>query len=273
MTGADLRPSADRFGTPPGRTVACVACGHASLEHPPDSAALAELYAGTEDADSLAEEEGRRETAHRDLTAIERHCQGDRLLLDVGAWTGTFVEVARHRGWEAAGIEPSAWASARARSRGLDVRTADLHHHGLEPGAYDVVALRDVLEHLVEPRRALDEVHRLLAPKGALYITVPDAGSVTARVLGRRWWSVLPMHVQYFTRASLRSMLEAQDYRIVEMTRHRKAYSVGYFVDRLRGYSPAMSRLAMGAARGIGVASRRVAPSFGDRLQVVAVKR
>ena len=32
---------------------------------------------------------------------------------------------------------------------------------------------------------------------------LPDAGSALARRMGARWWSVIPTHVQYFTRASL----------------------------------------------------------------------
>jgi hypothetical protein len=44
-----------------------------------------------------------------------------RSLLDVGAYIGVFVEVARASGWQACGVEPSTWAAQEAQRRGLDV--------------------------------------------------------------------------------------------------------------------------------------------------------
>ena len=59
----------------------------------------------------------------------------------------------------------------------------------------------DVLEHLTARQRALDRVGELLAPGGVLALELPDAGSRVARMLGKRWWSVIPTHIHYFTRA------------------------------------------------------------------------
>ncbi|MQA75092.1 MAG: methyltransferase domain-containing protein [Solirubrobacterales bacterium] len=43
----------------------------------------------------------------------------------------------------------------------------------LESDALDVVACLSVLEHVTEPQRLLDEIHRLLAPGGVALINVP----------------------------------------------------------------------------------------------------
>ena len=43
----------------------------------------------------------------------------------------------------------------------------------LSLGCYDVVLLISVLEHLREPREALEEAHRLLRPGGVLLVNVP----------------------------------------------------------------------------------------------------
>jgi hypothetical protein len=105
-----------------------------------------------------------------------------------------------------------------------------------------------------------------------LYLTVPDAGSLVARGMGGRWWSVLPMHVQYFTRPSMRRLLEAHGFRVVGIRSHPKVLTWGYYAERLEGYSPALARVVGGAVQRVGLSGRPVAPDFHDRMQVLAVR-
>src|SRR5438093_10558149 len=125
-----FRPSSERFGATAGRVVRCASCGHASLAEPPAPAAMATAYADAADPVSLREEPGQVETARRALVEIERVVHPGRIA-DLGCWTGSFLVAARERGWAPVGVEPSAWASERARERGLDVRTTDIESHGL----------------------------------------------------------------------------------------------------------------------------------------------
>ncbi len=265
----DLRPSSDQFGKTSGRALRCAACGHGSLEEPPKAEVLSESYEDAADPVSLREEAGQVETARRTLASVEQFVQPGRVV-DLGCWTGSFLVGARERGWDTVGIEPSNWGSNRARARGLDVRTVEWANHGLAPGTFRLVAMSDVLEHLLDPGTALDEIARMLEPGGALMLTVPDAGSRLARILGRRWWSVLPMHVQYFTRDSLRRLLEAHGYEVLLVRTHAKVFSARYYAERLAGYSSLLERLVLGALRLSKQTERLVAPDFRDRMLVVA---
>ena len=92
-------------------------------------------------------------------------------------------------------------------------------------------------------------------------------------MLGPRWWSVIPTHVQYFTRdRAVRRLLARAGYAPLERRTDPKAFTVRYYLDRMRGYSPPVARALMGAASAAGVAGRMVAPDFGDRLAVVAMR-
>ncbi len=261
-----FRPSADRFGESLATVVTCTGCGHGSLAERPSDADIAAAYADAVDEASLDEERGQVETALRALVRIEAQ-RAPGSLLDVGCWTGSFVDAARRRGWTATGVEPSAWAVTRARERGLAVERGGLED---ATGGYDVVVLCDVLEHLLDPADAVMRVHGLLEPGGVVFLTVPDAGSRLARVLRRRWWSVLPMHVQYFTRASLRRLLQDRGFEVVDMRSHPKVFTVEYYAGRLGGYSRVISRLVVGAVRLARVHRRLVSPDFHDRVQVIA---
>jgi SAM-dependent methyltransferase len=267
-----FRPSSDRFGQVITGVMRCDLCGHGSLAREPEPAVVRRAYEAAADPVSVREERGQLETARRALEEIESFVAPG-TIYDLGCWTGSFLAAGQERGWHAAGVEPSLWASERARERGLDVRTASLEENDLPLGHAQVVVLCDVLEHLLDPEAAVRVVADLLAPGGAIYITVPDAGSRLARVLGRRWWSVLPMHVQYFTRGSLRRLLEANGFSVRSIHTHPKVFTVRYYLERLGGYSPVVSRSLVAAAARIGQADRLIAPDFHDRVAVIATRR
>jgi SAM-dependent methyltransferase len=266
-----FRPSADRYGETVGTVLRCLDCGHASLEQTPTDEALAAAYGTAADPVSLDEEAGQLETARRSLVRIEAVVSPGRLV-DVGCWTGSFVAAAVERGWKADGVEPSTWAVARAQDRGLDVRVGNLRDSGVEPGSMRCLVMCDVIEHLLDVSGAIDIAAGMLEPGGALYLTTPDAGGRLARLMGSHWWSILPMHVQYFTVESMRRLLERHGLRVVDTASHPKVFTAEYYAQRLAGYSTSLARASTGLARRLSLADRLVAPDFRDRMQVIAVK-
>jgi SAM-dependent methyltransferase len=265
-----LIPTTDRYGTALSDIVRCGVCGHMQLARFPTDEDLGEAYRHAESADYIAEEAGQRETARRLLGHIERHVPRG-ALLDIGCWTGFLLAEARSRGWRVKGIEPSEFAAAYARDRlGLEVQTADLGDAELPDAAFDAIVMGDVVEHLLDPGAALERLRGLLSERGVVCIVAPDAGSVVARALGRRWWSVIPTHVQYFTRASLVRLLARCGFVVLETATSPKVFSVRYYLERGRGYSPALAGSAVGLAERARIADRMWGPDFRDRMVVLA---
>lgn len=264
-------PSTDRFGAAIGDIVRCARCGHAQVEPMPHEDQLTEAYEGAESTDYVDEEAGQRATARRMLERIEQHVPERGAILDLGCWVGFLLAEARERGWAVTGVEPSEFASAFARERlVLEVISGDLFSVALPSASFDVVTMNDLIEHLSDPGRALDRVHELLRHGGVLSLALPDAGSAVARVMGKRWWSVLPTHVQYFTRDSIGILLRDHGYRVLELSTSPKAFTVGYYLNRISGYSPALGRALVTGASAAGVAQRIWAPDFRDRMTVIA---
>ncbi len=271
-TAAEFRPSADDFGRTVGAVVRCRTCGHGSLADPFDVAALADAYAEAEDPVSRRERPGRIETAHRALDLIAEHTSPGRML-DVGCWTGAFLAAAEQRGWDAEGLEPSGWAVDECERRSLSVERGTVEQIVLPDRAYDLIVAMDVLEHLVDPAAALRRLRASLRASGVLYATVPDAGSPLARALGERWWSVLPMHVQYFTRRSLGHLLRRCGFEPLITTTHPKVFSARYYAERLGGYDERVAGALTRGLEAVGLADRLVAPDLHDRIQIVARRR
>lgn len=269
-----LIPTTDRFGSALADIARCTGCGHGQLEDLPTDADLSAAYADAASEDYLEEEAGQRETARRTLERIERRVADPiegRSLLDLGCWVGFLLAEARSRGWRTHGVEPSAFASAYARERlALDVQTADLFEAEISPRSFDAVVLGDVLEHLPRPAEALDRIAESLAPGGLVCLILPDAGSRVAQLMGTRWWSVLPTHVQYFTRHSLAVLLRRRGFSPLSVATAPKAFSVRYYLDRIGGYSPQLSAALVRAAEAAGLADRMWAPDFRDRMILLA---
>lgn len=156
------------------------------------------------------------------------HSAGVRLeglrILDVGASSGAWLEVASARGCRTTGVEIGAVTAAGARSRGLDVRTGTLGEAvgTLGEGQYDLITFWDVLEHLRDPRQELAMARRLLTADGLVAATFPNVEGLypqlTYRLLARPtgvWeYPELPVHLYDFAPRTARRLFAAQGYAV-----------------------------------------------------------
>jgi SAM-dependent methyltransferase len=131
--------------------------------------------------------------------------------LEVGCAFGLCLDEARSLGWKVRGTEVSQHSAEYARSHlGIEVDASPTALDNVEAASQDLVLMWDVIEHLIEPLKMLQEVKRILAPGGLLVLSTGDVGSVGARLYGRRWFLLAPPHhLFYFDRRSITRMLEA----------------------------------------------------------------
>lgn len=94
--------------------------------------------------------------------------------LDVGTGPGTAAIVARARGANVVGVDFSdaMIAEARRAADDIDYRTASADQLPFDDGQFEAVIANCVLHHLGDPRRALDEANRVLAPGGRVACTI-----------------------------------------------------------------------------------------------------
>jgi SAM-dependent methyltransferase len=150
-----------------------------------------------------------------DVAEIEALTGGPGRVLDVGCAYGWFLQAARERGWATAGVEVEDATASEARVAGLDVFTGTLADAALPDGAFDVVGLWDVLEHVPDTDAFLAECRRVLKPGGILAINSPNVRSVMAAVAREDWsWLLLPQHIYHFTPRSMRQTLERRGFGV-----------------------------------------------------------
>lgn len=129
-------------------------------------------------------------------------------LLDVGCALGHLGVLAKQRGWRVTGIDLSADAVSQAAVRfGLDVRAGSLASHAATLLPFDVILLGDVLEHVPDPVRFLNDVRKVLAPCGTLCIDTPNWGGFWRRWGGANWLGLNSFHINLFDADSLNRLL------------------------------------------------------------------
>jgi len=111
--------------------------------------------------------------------------RGDgRRVLDVGCGYGHLGSVLARRGFIVTGVDHP----GVEHSPEIDFVAADLDDMPPLKGTFDFILCGDVLEHLRDPLRMLQEFRRLLAPGGALIASLPNSGNAYFRyqvLLGR----------------------------------------------------------------------------------------
>ncbi len=219
--------------------VRCPACRLVFQDPPPDEALLERAYYHDEAFSRALLGELRQTTldrAHEKLAPLRAAgvLRPGLRVLDVGASSGAWMEVALGEGLEAVGVELGAATAAAARARGLDVRTGTLAQalDGLGDARFDLITFWDVLEHLPDPRHELRLARGLLAPGGHVAVTFPNVEGLYPRLtyrLLRRVTGVwehpeLPVHLYDFSPRTARRMLEAVDYEVLTVATSATPY-------------------------------------------------
>ncbi len=153
-----------------------------------------------------------------------------RRVLELGCSSGYISRFLAERNCKVTGIEFDPMAAAQARAFCEEVIVADLDLRPLVdllPGTrFDVALFGDVLEHLRDPWRVLDETRSFLGQGSFVVISVPNVAHGAVRLsLLRGSFNYMDQglldatHLRFFTLRSVRELCLRAGYRIEEVRR------------------------------------------------------
>jgi glycosyltransferase involved in cell wall biosynthesis len=185
-------------------------------------------------------------------------------VLELGCGDGVFGAELVRVGNSVVGVDPDPKVSASAGFE--NVVRADVEE-GLREFAcnsaqqFDRILMLDILEHLRDPSNVLESSRKLLAPRGKLILSVPNAVNLTVRAMvlfGRFRYSdrgILDWsHLRFFTDASITDLLKKHGYRIT--ARHYSVIPLERVIpirsnSRLLRFASSVLRVITGLAPGL----------------------
>lgn len=144
-------------------------------------------------------------------------------LLDIGCGTGSFLSIAQAHGINAEGIEPSEYASTKAKEKWLKVKCGILNSE-TPAQSYQAAYCSHVLEHVPDAHAFMHDLQNILTPGAPIYIEVPLQFTGIIDILKRHLkkretYSIYSIHHHYFfTPKSIALLLKKHGFEIISIT-------------------------------------------------------
>jgi SAM-dependent methyltransferase len=217
----------------------CRSCG---LLYTPtffEEAQLEALYAQMPANMALVPTDALRRTQRGYFETLKAHSDLEGGYIEIGPDVGLFTENCVREGrfdpyWL---IEPNRDVtpalSATMGSVPFHI-THDMTGYGYIPDASaGAVVMIQVLDHLLDPAAALRELRAKLRPGGKLLVVTHDESSILRRVFGPRWPAFCLQHPQIYNPTSMKALVEAAGYRLVDIQRTTNYFPVAFLLKSL----------------------------------------
>ena len=184
-------------------------------------------------------------------------------FLDVGCFEGDLLDGLRTQTkWKLHGIESNAGAVEAARSKDYPVWHAAAEDAPVvvpQGVCFDLIFLGRAMEHWDDPLVGLNRLKLLLAPGGAIVISVPNLDSKQVELFGPTWahWN-MPYHRTLLSRRALRRLAAMASMRVERLCTRTHPYWTTMSVQ--------LNRLGLGAVVPLGAEFPKSAAMDGTRL-------
>ena len=149
-------------------------------------------------------------------------------LLDVGCGEGIELQFFHEKGWDVEGIDFSLSGMENINPKMLEYSEKGNIYTLLDrkiknQNKYDVIWLKNVLEHITDPIKLLKDLRKLINKKGCLVLTIPNDASdlqehcFENKLIKERFWITLPDHLSYFNYDSIKNIGQYTGYKCKEI--------------------------------------------------------
>ncbi len=139
-------------------------------------------------------------------------------IIDIGAGSGELLRRFPKKSWKRSIYDP--FLSKKdilnlTKILGDNINNyASLNQYPKE--SFDVVIIRNVIEHTTEFKKLITDIRRILKKDGICFIRTPNMDSLDFKLFKNSWYAVnILEHVSFFNRSTLKKVMKDQDFRII----------------------------------------------------------
>lgn len=208
--------------------VRCKKCGFLFTNPRPSEESIGSFYDSAgyishhDESDSLMSKvynQVRKLAVTSKLELIKKHDpHQEKKILDIGCGTGFFINSCLDQHWEVTGTEPDDDARSAAQKRtGIPIYPS-VFDDSLREAQFTSITMWHVLEHIHRLDETMSWLYQHLAPKGTLFIAVPNPQSYDSQVFGKHWAAYdVPRHLYHFTKDTMEKLLLHYNFTIVDL--------------------------------------------------------
>lgn len=146
-------------------------------------------------------------------------------ILDVGAGDMTMSQLCPNYDWT--GIDLDASKDPRVKKHDVSITP----YAGIKGESFDGVLCSEVLEHLFEPHKVIQEFARVLKPGGHVLITVPNFDNIDNVIANHRlmvfdptkFWTL--EHIRWYTKDSMAKLIIDAGFELVDIIGNSPCFS------------------------------------------------
>jgi 2-polyprenyl-3-methyl-5-hydroxy-6-metoxy-1,4-benzoquinol methylase/Zn ribbon nucleic-acid-binding protein len=158
-------------------------------------------------------------------------------LLEIGSAKGYFLSKAKERGYDVYGIELNKRnVEASRRLVGDRVYGVDVHDAHFESGLFDVIYMRDVIEHIPNPRPFFRELNRIAKPGALMFIETHNIDGLIHQIVREKHTVIFGFeHANHWSPKTIEALLELTGFEVYDVKYVSLDFTVrdiiGYFID------------------------------------------
>ena len=158
----------------------------------------------------------------------------DQSILEVGSYYGVFGNIIKPKVKNYSGLELSKHGTEYSKKNyNLEIFNETIEEHSERQIKYDIIIMADVIEHFSNPFKMLETIEKILKPNGLLIFTTYNMDSFYAKITGKNYHWILPMHLFYFSNKTLKNICLENNLKIYKIKNDSRVVSFYYLLNKL----------------------------------------
>jgi 2-polyprenyl-3-methyl-5-hydroxy-6-metoxy-1,4-benzoquinol methylase len=163
--------------------------------------------------------------------------KGKGKLLELGSGNGTFLRAAKKSGFDVYSVELNEGNYQRLKNEfGDNMHNTDLFGANFDPNMFDVIYMRDVFEHVPNPKQLLLEMNRVASKDCIIFIQVPNIEGLIYKLVKEKHVCVFGYeHLNYWSPDTLRKILDLTGFKALKVLHQSLDFRLPYIADYIWG--------------------------------------